>query len=316
MIRLATIDIGTNTTLLLVVQASDGEVTVLDERAEITRLGRGIGNDGGLGRSGIDKTLAVLRDYAAIAARHGAAIHAIGTEGLRRASNAADFLGPAAQILGRPVEVIDGEREAALTFLAAQRSFPEVTQGRTIVVDIGGGSTEIILAEGSALGFRCSLPLGSVRLTERHVRHDPPLAEELTAVRADVDAALATVPFPTSQATLIGTAGTVTTLCAMHLGLRTYDPGQVHGYRLSSAGLVDQIAILAASTQSQREAMAGLDPRRADVILSGAIILLAIAERAKCPSIVVSDRGIRWGLVYEHLPRPDEAGVAGPQMTR
>jgi exopolyphosphatase/guanosine-5'-triphosphate,3'-diphosphate pyrophosphatase len=311
--RLATIDIGTNTTLLLVADANRGDVTVLDERAEITRLGRGIGSDGGLGRAGIDRTLAVLRDYTSIAARHGALVHAIGTEGLRRASNAADFLGPAAQILGCPVEVIDGEREAALTFLAAQRSFPDASQGRTIVVDIGGGSTEIILADGTTLGFRCSLPLGSVRLTERHVRHDPPLADELAAVRADVDAALTAVPFSTAQATLIGTAGTVTTLCAMHLGLRTYDPAQVHGYRLPSAALAEQIARLAGSTQPEREAMAGLDPRRADVILCGAIILLAIADRARTNAILVSDRGIRWGLLYERLGEP---GVAGPRITR
>jgi exopolyphosphatase/guanosine-5'-triphosphate,3'-diphosphate pyrophosphatase len=312
-IRLATIDIGTNTTLLLVAEANGGEVTVLDERAEITRLGRGIGSEGGLGPAGIHKTLAVLRDYATIAAQHDASIHAIGTEGLRRASNAADFLAPAAQILGRPVEVIDGEREASLSFLAAQRSFPDTAMGRTIVVDIGGGSTEIILAEGTTLGFRRSLPLGSVRFTERHVRNDPPLADELAAVRADVDAALATVPFPASGATLIGTAGTVTTLCAMHLGLRTYDPTQVHGYRLPRAGLGHQIERLAASTQPEREAMAGLDPRRADVILCGAIILLAIADRANTQDVLVSDRGIRWGLLYEQLAK---AGVAASRITR
>ncbi len=315
MIRLATIDIGTNTTLLLVAEADGGQVRVLDERAEITRLGRGIGSQGGLGREGIDRTLTVLREYADIAARHRAPIQAIGTEGLRRASNAAEFLTPAQRILGRPIEVIDGEREAALSFLAAQRSFPEAARGRSIVVDIGGGSTEIILAEAAELSFRCSLPLGSVRLTEKHVRHDPPLAPELRAARDEVEAALAAVPFPAAEATLIGTAGTVTTLCAMHLGLRSYDPTQVHGYAMPRAGLAAQIARLSTSTQQEREAMAGLDPRRADVILCGAIILLAIAERAQSGHILVSDRGIRWGLLYERLSAA-QAGVAAPQATR
>ena len=180
--RLATIDVGTNTTLLLVAETSGGGVRVLAERAEITRLGRGIGADGGLGRAGVERTLAVLADYASIAAGHGASIHAIGTEALRRAPNAVDFLAPAAKILGSPVEVIDGDREAALTFLAAARSFPEIAASAAVVVDIGGGSTEIIVARQGRIEFRRSLPAGSVRLTERHIRSDPAAATEIAAV--------------------------------------------------------------------------------------------------------------------------------------
>jgi exopolyphosphatase/guanosine-5'-triphosphate,3'-diphosphate pyrophosphatase len=150
---LATIDVGTNTTLLLVARVSpSGEITVLDERAEITRLGRGIGVGGALGADGIAKTLEALRGYAAVARQHGARIAAVGTEGLRRAPNGADFLGPAAEILGVPVEVIDGAREAALTFRAAAESFPDAARaGELIVVDIGGGSTEIIVSRAGAV---------------------------------------------------------------------------------------------------------------------------------------------------------------------
>ena len=299
MSRLATIDVGTNTTLLLVAETSDVNVRVLAERAEITRLGRGIGANGGLGRPGIERTLAVLAEYAAIATAHGATIHAIGTEALRRAPNAQALLAPAARLLGVAVEVIDGEREAALTFLAAARSFPKVAAGTVVVIDIGGGSTEIIVARAGRVEFRTSLPVGSVRLTERHIRNDPAAAAEVAAVTDEATRLLAGVPFPAPPLALIGTAGTVTTLAAMSLGLGSYDPDLVHGHRLSLAALDQQLARLATSTQPERERMAGLDPRRADVILAGACILRQIAGAAQAVEILVSDRGIRWGLLYE-----------------
>jgi exopolyphosphatase/guanosine-5'-triphosphate,3'-diphosphate pyrophosphatase len=299
---LATIDVGTNTTLLLVARASSGALTVLDERAEITRLGRGIGVGGALGAEGIARTLEVLRGYAAIARGHGARIAAIGTEGLRRAPNAEAFLGPAAEILGVPLEVIDGAREAALSFRAAAAAFPkEARAGALVVVDIGGGSTEIIVSERGAVKWSTSLPVGSVRLTEKHVRHDPPEATEVDAIAREVDVALAPVPWPGTAATLIGIAGTVTSLAAMALRMETYDPARVHGFDLSAEALDGEIARLRASRQAERETIVGLDPRRADVILAGAVILQRIAAAARVPAIRVSDRGIRWGLLYEQL---------------
>jgi exopolyphosphatase/guanosine-5'-triphosphate,3'-diphosphate pyrophosphatase len=298
-VRLATIDIGTNTTLLLVAEASGGDVRALAERAEITRLGRGIGADGGLGRPGIERTLAVLTDYVSVAREHGASIHAIGTEGLRHAPNARDFLEPAARILGAPVEVIDGDREATLSFLAAERSFPVEAKGTAVVIDIGGGSTEIIVARAGHMEFRRSLPLGSVRLTEKHIRTDPATPAELAAITAEIVQQLASVPFPAGPITLIGTAGTVTTLTAMALDLASYDPARVHGHRLTLPALEWQIDKLRASAQADRETMAGLDPKRADVILAGACILQQIAIAAQATEILVSDRGIRWGLLFE-----------------
>ncbi len=303
----ATIDIGTNTTLLLVGRAAPsddgaGGVEVVAERAEITRLGRGIGTTGVLGSAGIGATLDVLREYARIAREHGATIAAIGTEGLRRAKNARDFLEPAREILGRDVEVIDGEREAALTFRAVAESFPaEIGEGSVTVVDIGGGSTEIIVAERGQVRMRTSLPIGSVRLTERHVHSDPAQPGEVGAVREDIAAALAPVAELSSAAHthLVGVAGTVTSLAAMAQQLSSYDPARVHGFHLTRAALDAEIARLAQSSQPDREKLAGLDPRRADVILAGALILQAIAERAGVDAILVSDRGIRWGLLYE-----------------
>jgi exopolyphosphatase / guanosine-5'-triphosphate,3'-diphosphate pyrophosphatase len=297
--NLATIDIGTNTTLLLVGSAVGSKVEVLAERAEITRLGRGIGRQGALDPEAVARTLAVLRDYAALAHRHDARVAAVGTEALRRAANATTFLGPAAEILGGPVEVIDGEREAALTFRAVAESFPDVGAGELMVVDIGGGSTEIVIATDGKVGFRISLPLGSVRLTEAHVQHDPPTAAEQASIAAAIDGALATVPLPSRPATLVGVAGTVTSLAAMALALPSYDPGRVHGYRLSRADLGQQLVRLGRATQAERERMIGLDPRRADVIFAGALILDRIAGAAGVAEIRVSDRGIRWGLLYE-----------------
>ena len=312
---IATIDVGTNTTLLLVARPRPGaplaEAEVLTEAAEITRLGRGIGGDGRLGDEGIARTLDVLTRYAAIARAHDAEITAIGTEALRRAPNAEAFLDPARERLGVPVQVIDGDREAALTFRAVAESFPaEIAAGRVLVVDIGGGSTELVVSERGKVSFRRSLPLGSVRLHERFIRHDPPAADEASALEREVARALdeageAFAAGPTTA--LIGVAGTVTSLAAMALRLTSYDPALVHGSRLALATLDEQIAHLGNSTQAERERMAGLDPRRADVIFAGALLLRAIARRARVDEVRASDRGIRYGLFYELASRARHA---------
>ncbi len=311
---LATIDIGTNTALLLVARPSlGGALELVEERAEITRLGRGIGAGGELGAEGIARTLAALREFVDIARRHRAKIAAIGTEALRRAPNRAAFLDPAAEILGAPIEVIDGAREAALTFQAVADAFPAALPGALTVVDIGGGSTEIVIAAGGEVTFNVSLPLGSVRLTERFIHHDPPRPDEIAAITADVDGALASVPFPrsgTSPVTLVGVAGTVTSLAAMTEALVSYDAARVHGYRLSQAALAEQIARLRVGTQAARERIIGLDPKRADVILAGALILQRIAAAAGVDEIQVSDRGIRWGLMHELALKFSVQGVA------
>lgn len=296
--KVATVDIGTNTSLLLIASGTGpDDVEVLCERAEITRLGRGIGGDGKLGRDGIEKTLAACREYGELARKHQARISVVGTEALRRAPNADEFLKPAAEALGTPVEVIDGEREAQLSYLATAASFPTEAKGAMVVIDIGGGSTEIIRHD---VGFRRSLPMGSVRLTERHVRHDPAEETEVAAVVAEVRGHLKGVPLAGAQ-TLVGVAGTVTSLGAMAQALQDYDPALVHGYHLSRTTLEDQVSALRRTTQAERQRLPGLDPRRADVILAGAAILLEILRETGLPHVLVSDRGIRWGLLFEKL---------------
>jgi exopolyphosphatase/guanosine-5'-triphosphate,3'-diphosphate pyrophosphatase len=324
---IATIDVGTNTTLLLIARrrfVADGgaaadahepaeepvlvevSVEVLADEAEITRLGRGIGDDRRLRPDAIERTLAALRRYAALAKQHHGRIAAVGTEALRRASNAEAFLRPAAEILGVPIEVIDGEREAELTFAAVAASFPaDVAARPTVVVDIGGGSTEIVIARQGHVESRISLPIGSVRLTEQWVRSDPPAPDQLDAVARAIDAALDAMPAlaqsagATEPSLLVGVAGTVTSLAAMALGLATYDPARVHGSSLSAGDLAVQIERLRTATQAEREQMIGLDPRRADVILAGALILSAIVKRLGNVPVRVSDRGIRWGLFFQ-----------------
>jgi exopolyphosphatase / guanosine-5'-triphosphate,3'-diphosphate pyrophosphatase len=311
--RVASIDIGTNTTLLLVAeQNADGTVSALAERAEITRLGRGIGGDGLLRDDNVNRTLEVLASYAEHARLLAAPIVAIGTEGLRRAPNAGVFLEKAKAILGTAVEVISGDREAQLTFLAAQRSFPAEAAGNVVVIDIGGGSTEIIAAQGGRISFRQSLPLGSVRLTEAFVRNDPPTQAEIDQLENHVVGLLKDLPF-SANATLIGAAGTVTTIAAMAQGLRDYDPAKVHGYQLTVAQLEAQVQRLRTSKQADREHMAGLDPRRADVIFAGSTLLKKIAERAGSPHVLVSDRGIRWGRLFDELDRASQPAVARGQ---
>jgi exopolyphosphatase/guanosine-5'-triphosphate,3'-diphosphate pyrophosphatase len=311
--NLATIDVGTNTTLLLVARVSPGSPPeVLDERAEITRLGRGIGAGGALTAEGIERTLAALRAFSAIARRHEATIAAVGTEALRRAPNATAFLDPAADLLGTPIEVIDGAREAELTFRAVAEAFPQELAGTLTVVDIGGGSTEIVIATGGVPTFNVSLPIGSVRLTERFIRHDPPRLEELAALTGEIDEALTGIPFAGPGAgprALVGVAGTVTSLAAMAEALSSYDPARVHGYRLTASALAEQIARLRVGTQAARERIVGLDPRRADVILAGALILQRLAAAAGAAEVRVSDRGIRWGLLHELAGRMAHEGA-------
>jgi exopolyphosphatase/guanosine-5'-triphosphate,3'-diphosphate pyrophosphatase len=313
----AAVDIGTNTTLLLLARRRGAEVEVIEEQAEITRLGRGIGQaeqDGGTSRGSlapeaIARTLEVLRRYASAAKAHGARIAAVGTEALRRAANARDFLDPAGAILGTPIEVISGQREAALTFRAVEASFPDLVAAHAAVIDIGGGSTEIVVVQEGRVTFEISLPVGSVRLTERHVKQDPPSEEEHRAIERDVAEKLASAAVPRfgagAKGTLIGVAGTVTTLAAMAESLATYDSARVHGYELHLEALDKEIGRLARAGEAERKTFVGLDPRRADVIFAGAIILRVIASHFAVDRIKVSDRGIRWGLFYE------QAGLGG-----
>ena len=302
--RIAAIDVGTNTALLTIADVDQRSAAAVEERAEIVRLGEGLDGSGRLAEAAIARTLAVVDDYAArIAARGCDRVVAVATEAVRKAENGAHFVDGASQRLARVggrLEVIDGEREARLSWRAVASSFPALAGVRT-VVDIGGGSTELIVGSSDAIESTVSLPIGSVRLTERLIAHDPPSADERLRLVAAVDEALARAPSP--RGTLFGIAGTVTTLSAMALALESYDGARVHGTRLSRATVDSLVERLGATPLADRRRTPGLDPKRADVIFAGAVILARVMARAGADDCIVSDRGIRWGLIYEATGR-------------
>jgi exopolyphosphatase/guanosine-5'-triphosphate,3'-diphosphate pyrophosphatase len=300
-LRIAAIDIGTNTALLTIADVSGDGAVAVEERAEITRLGEGLDKTQRLAAGAIERTLGALRTYGELIERLGCdRVVAVATEAVRKAINSGDFVGGADAILGNfaaELQVIDGEREARLCWRAVASSFPQLTGART-VLDIGGGSTELIVGERDVEAV-VSLPIGSVRLTERLITGDPPGADERARLAEAVDAALANAPAP--RGTLVGIAGTVTTLSAMALALESYDGARVHGSTLSRATVDELVERLATTPLADKRRTPGLDPKRADVIYAGAVILARVMARAGAAECMVSDRGIRWGLIYEAM---------------
>jgi len=305
----AAIDIGTNSVLLLIAarDPTTGDARPLLERATITRLGEGVDQTRRLAPSAVERTLACLRGYAADLRAHGVSrLAVVGTSALRDAAGGDTFLNEAQRILGERPRVIAGDDEAALTFRGALSGLE--LGGELLVFDIGGGSTELIAgsAQDPAPASRVSLDIGSVRLFERHVRTDPPTASELSAIEVDVARALSSaaplvVARSQAQPTLVGVAGTVTTLKAVELGLEPYDGARVHGAVLTLSAVEELCTKLAALSLAARRQLPGLEPKRADVIVAGAIIVRDLLRQAKAAEMVVSDRGVRFGLIEDLL---------------
>lgn len=300
---LATIDIGTNSVLLQIARAGAatraGEVEVLDDRATITRLGRGVDRTRRLDDAAVERTLSVLAEYAKAARAVGARIAAVGTSALRDGDNAASFLERARAILGVSVEVIRGEREAELTFLGATQGLG-LGDAPLCVVDVGGGSTEIVLGRAQRVLEAISLDVGAVRMHERHALSAPTTSEQLARVDADVTRALATSPVAPC-APLVAIAGTATTLAAIAGAVVPYDAAKIHGTRLPTVELIAMRDRLAAMSLAERQAVPGLDPGRADVIVAGASVLLAVVRAAQADEIIVSNGGVRMGLAVAEL---------------
>lgn len=292
----AIIDIGTNTVLMLLARRdAEGRVVVHDDLVRMTRLGQGVAASGRLGAEAIERTLAALSEYRALSEELGAELEAVATEGLRMASNPEAFLEPAAAILGRPVRLISGDEEAELSFRSVAQE-AGTGDGPLYVLDIGGGSTELVVGRGGVVIDRRSHPVGSVRLTERLVHTDPPTKAEVEAVAAAARAVLAEQPVP-PRPELHGLAGTVTTVAALLLELPAYDRSVVDGSRFA----VEQVAALrdrlAAMTLAERLQLPQLPPGRADVIVAGTTILLEVLRHCGASTLVVRDRGLRYALV-------------------
>ncbi|MBK9752615.1 MAG: Ppx/GppA family phosphatase [Nannocystis sp.] len=291
----AVIDIGTNSVLLLLAErGADGALTVLRDQSTITRLGQGAGATGVLAAEAIERTLVCLAEYRRTAESVGAAITAVTTEGVRMASNQGDFLAPAEAVLGVPVRVLSGDEEARLSYLSVARETPE--GGPLRVLDIGGGSTELVLGDGETMLSAVSHPVGAVRLTERLVSADPPTPAMLAAVRAAAMAAFRHQPVA-PHPVLHALAGTATTTAALLLGLPVYDRLRVDGSRFTTAQVEALRDALAGETLAQRCQRPCLERGRADVVVAGVTILLAALEHCGAGTLVVRDRGLRFALV-------------------
>lgn len=298
--RLATIDIGTNSVLLLVAERTDaGEYRAVLERATITRLGQGVDQTRTLSAEGIQRTVQCLATYAGAIRDAGATLHAaVATSAARDAAHGSAFLAQAEAALGFRPSIIGGEREAELTFRGALSGLSLRPAQSVMVFDVGGGSTEFVFGDTSGRIERAiSLDIGSVRLTERFVRSDPPTREELWQVRRFVQSELARVAPAEPPSVVVGVAGTVTTLSALAHDVTPYDGARVHGSSLTAEAASSLRKTLADAPLIQRQRLPGLEPKRADVIVAGAIIVEEIYPFAPCRSLIASDRGVRWGLL-------------------
>ncbi|HUL57981.1 MAG TPA: Ppx/GppA family phosphatase [Anaeromyxobacteraceae bacterium] len=309
--RLATIDVGTNTVLLLVAERRGRTFVPLAERAEITRLGRGVDATGRLDPAAIADTVAAVAAFAREARSLGVErIACVATSAARDATNGEAFFAAARAGAGVDPEVISGDEEARLVWTSAWRDFgftPDTTQpseGQLAVLDVGGGSTEFTFGSGAEPSGRTSLQVGAVRLTERHLRHDPVTRGEAARLLAAAREAVRPLQGmaaggATPGSRLVGVAGTVTTLSAVEQALTHYDAGRVHGATLSLPGVERLWDRLAALTVKERAALPGMEPKRADVILAGCAIVLEAMRATGFDRLTVSDRGVRWGLLYD-----------------
>lgn len=294
----AAIDIGSNSLLLLVV---DDEGKTLHDEARVVGLGRGLGDRGLFRTDRMEDALQVLGEYAQRAAALGVPpgeVRAAATSAARRALNVTTFFERVKAQTGLNVRVIAGEEEAYLTWAGARRGLT-LPDGPVAVVDLGGGSTEVVLGEREQITRRSSLEIGTVRLTEAFLdggagRVDP---RGLARLKQHVAGVVATLSWPQQPRALVAVAGTATTLAAMELGLERYEGDKVHGSRLRRASLRRWIDRLLAAEPEERKALARVSPERADTLLAGAVVLDAVASAARRETLVASDGGLRHGLV-------------------
>ncbi|PYC74428.1 exopolyphosphatase [Micromonospora arborensis] len=310
---MAAIDCGTNSIRLLVADLPEesagpqAPLVDLTRRMEIVRLGQGVDRTGRLAPEAIERTRVALASYAADIEKLGAErVRMCATSASRDAANAADFTEMVLRTLGVAPEVVTGDEEARLSFTGAVRGLPADAKEPFLVVDIGGGSTEFVVGDRAG-GVRAavSVDIGCVRMTERHLPGDPPTSEQVAAAQADiaaaVDRALAVVP-GREAATLVGLAGSVTTVVAIAEGLREYEPERIHHARVSYEAVAQVTADLLGQTRAQRLANPVMHPGRADVIGAGALVLRVIMERAGMPSVVASEHDILDGIAWSLQP--------------
>ena len=304
--RVAAVDCGTNSIRLLIADI-DPERTVLTDIARemrIVRLGEGVDRTGRLSPAALDRTIGALREYAVLIARAApAAVRMVATSATRDAENAAEFVDRVKEVLGVAPEVVTGDEEARLSFIGATRELTD-TPAPYLVTDIGGGSTEFVLGGPEGVWGGRSVDIGCVRMTERHLHSDPPSEAEIAAATADIDSALELVAasIPAERAsTLVGLAGSVTTVAGIALALASYDPERIHHSRIPAAQVHEIATGLLGQTRAQRAAIGVMHPGRVDVIGGGALVLDRIMTRFGFSEVLVSEHdildGMAWSLV-------------------
>jgi len=300
--RLAGIDLGTNSALLLVVEAEGQRVIPLLEEERVTRIGGGLSKVKRLTAGAMERALRVLSQFKGISRSLGAEVICLaGTSALREAENRGEFLRLLRERQDLQLSILSPQEEAELSFRGALYGL-QGYGSQALMADIGGGSTEIVQGEDGKIKRWRSLPLGGVRLTEGFIHSDPINRGDLEGLNGEILSRFQGISsdFP-SKEVLVGVGGTITTLAAMDMRMRVYDPGPIHGYRLNLSSVSSIFDRLRASTLSQRKRMTGLAPKRAEIILAGTAICLHLMKTLSQTDILVSSRGLRWGLVLREL---------------
>ncbi len=298
--RVAIVDIGTNSTRLLVADvAPDGTVTELDRRSTVTRLGQGVDATGSLHPDAMQRVLECLAGYRVAMDELGTGPNlAVLTSAVRDADNGARFTARVREDFGLDARTLTGDEEAQMTFLGATSERDADIPGQVVVVDIGGGSTEFVVGDGDGIRFHVSTQVGVVRQGERHVHHDPPQPGELAAVADEVRATFSDAVPAEIRAEVragIAVAGTATSCAAIELELEPYDPDRVHGHRLTRATCELLLARMAQMDVGERRALAGLHPDRAPTIVQGVILLLEAMNAYALDEVTVSEHDILRG---------------------
>ncbi len=298
---MAAIDIGTNTILLLVSEIDGKNIKPLLEKERIARLGEGLHPHKILLKEAMERAFEVLKEYLFdCESLRVQKVFAVGTSALREANNANEFLKEVKENLNLSIEIISGEEEAYLSYLAVSKDLNEGSK-KILVVDVGGGSTELILGVGGEILDWVSLPMGSVRFTEEFLHSDPVHPEELKEMEKRIDHSLKDVSSFQIPEIVVAVGGTATTLVQVEMGLSEFSTQKIHHFKLTREAIERQISLYRSKTQKERKTIQGLAPLRADVILAGASILYKIMEKMNSNEVMVSCHGIRYGLLYKNL---------------
>lgn len=298
----AAIDIGTNAIKFhLAEKKSDGTWSAILDQSEVTRLGAGLHQTGKINEAALERSIKSIKNFVQIARDNGAKdIVAVGTMALRTAKNASDFIKQVAEQCGIKIEIVNGEEEARLSFLAVTSSL-SIPGGDFMIFDIGGGSTEFILSRDKTIKNKVSLNIGVVRLTEQILKSDPITEEEYDLTIQTIEQTLNAINLNHNIGTLIGVGATLTILGAMKRQLADYKSEMIHGSQLELSDVMELVSLLKSKTLPERKKIIGLPADRADVILPGAMIVVEIMKKTGKNFVTISDRGVRHGLLLDRF---------------